>query len=152
MGDRILQRLTFYQYATGIYINLYFYLVKRTPASLWFICFSSISGRRFSRRTGRLYLNRYKRHLAAICKGPDLTAVAQKSLQRLGASSAKCTKVTIQLKCCKGFRITIIRTRMDASLGCADNICFKNISLSCRFFVKRKKKGGGGLCKMNVQY
>lgn len=32
---------------------------------------------------------------------------------------------------------------MDASLGCADNICFKNISLSCRFFVK--KKGGGAL-------
>lgn len=33
---------------------------------------------------------------------------------------------------------------MDASLGCADNICFKNISLSCRFFVK-KKRGGGAL-------
>lgn len=33
---------------------------------------------------------------------------------------------------------------MDASLGCADNICFKNISPSCRFFVKKKKKKGGG--------
>lgn len=35
--------------------------------------------------------------------------MAQKSLQRLAASSAKCTKVTIQLKCCKGFKITIIK-------------------------------------------
>lgn len=102
MGDQILQRLVFYQYATGIFASKQslFLLGEKNPCVfmiyLLFIHFRS-------------KIFRYKRHLAAICKGPDLTAVAQKSLQRLGASSAKCTKVTIQLKCCKGFKITIIK-------------------------------------------
>lgn len=89
-----MQRLTFHQSISKRYRSLSSKQCtslsgERTPASLWFIYFSSISGQRFSRQTGRLYLNRYKRHLAAFCKGPGLTAVARKSPRRLPASSAK---------------------------------------------------------------